>query len=50
LENMRGRFNLALGVGASGFSEGVVCAIPQRDDDVDRGHGTSTPNRGGDHR
>jgi alkylhydroperoxidase family enzyme len=28
LENMRGRFNLALGVGATGFSEGKVCAVP----------------------
>ena len=28
LENMRGRFNLALGVGAAGFSEGLVCAVP----------------------
>ncbi len=28
LENMRGRFNLALGVGAAGFSEGLVCAMP----------------------
>jgi AhpD family alkylhydroperoxidase len=28
LENMRGRFNLALGVGSAGFSEGMVCAIP----------------------
>jgi len=28
LENMRGRFNLALGVGAAGFSEGMVCASP----------------------
>jgi AhpD family alkylhydroperoxidase len=28
LENMRGRFNLALGVGAAGFSEGMVCAVP----------------------
>lgn len=28
LENLRGRFNLALGVGAAGFSEGMVCAIP----------------------
>lgn len=28
LENMRGRFNLALGVGAAGFSEGMVCALP----------------------
>jgi alkylhydroperoxidase family enzyme len=28
-ENMYGRFNLALGVGSSGFSEGMVCAIPE---------------------
>ena len=28
LENMRGRFNLALGVGAAGFTEGRVCAMP----------------------
>ena len=28
MENLRGRFNLALGVGAAGFSEGMVCAIP----------------------
>jgi 4-carboxymuconolactone decarboxylase len=28
-ENMYGRFNLALGVGASGFSEGMVCAVPE---------------------
>lgn len=28
LENMRGRFNLALGVGAAGYSEGMVCAVP----------------------
>ena len=30
LENMRGRFNLALGIGAAGFSEGMVCAVPER--------------------
>jgi len=29
LENMRGRFNSALGLGASGFSEGMVCAVPE---------------------
>jgi AhpD family alkylhydroperoxidase len=29
LENMRGRFNLALDIGSAGFSEGMVCAIPQ---------------------
>jgi AhpD family alkylhydroperoxidase len=28
MENMRGRFNLALGIGAAGFSEGMVCALP----------------------
>jgi 4-carboxymuconolactone decarboxylase len=28
LGNMRARFNLALGIGASGFSEGRVCAVP----------------------
>jgi AhpD family alkylhydroperoxidase len=27
-ENMAGRFNVALGVGAAGFSEGMVCAVP----------------------
>jgi AhpD family alkylhydroperoxidase len=29
LENMRGRFNRALGTGAAGFSEGQVCARPE---------------------
>jgi 4-carboxymuconolactone decarboxylase len=29
LENMRGRFNLALGFGSAGFSEGMVCALPE---------------------
>jgi AhpD family alkylhydroperoxidase len=29
IENMRGRFNHALGFGAAGFSEGQVCALPQ---------------------
>jgi 4-carboxymuconolactone decarboxylase len=28
LEHLRGRFNLALGIGAAGFSEGMVCAVP----------------------
>jgi AhpD family alkylhydroperoxidase len=28
LENLRGRFNLALGIGAAGFSEGMICAVP----------------------
>jgi AhpD family alkylhydroperoxidase len=28
LENLRGRMNLALGIGAAGFSEGMVCAVP----------------------
>lgn len=30
LENMRGRFNLALGIGSAGFSAGMVCAVPER--------------------
>jgi AhpD family alkylhydroperoxidase len=29
IENMRGRFNHALGYGAAGFSEGMVCALPE---------------------
>jgi 4-carboxymuconolactone decarboxylase len=29
LENMRGRFNGALGFGSTGFSEGMVCAVPE---------------------
>jgi 4-carboxymuconolactone decarboxylase len=29
LENMRGRFNLALDIGSAGFSEGMVCAVPE---------------------
>ncbi len=29
VENMRGRFNLALGIGASSFSEGMVCVVPE---------------------
>ncbi len=28
LENLRGRFNMALGIGAAGFSDGMVCAVP----------------------
>jgi len=28
LENMRGRFNLALGIGSADFSNGQVCAVP----------------------
>jgi 4-carboxymuconolactone decarboxylase len=29
LENQRGRFNLALGIGSAGFTEGMVCAVPE---------------------
>lgn len=29
IENFRGRFNSAVGVGAAGFSEGMVCALPE---------------------
>jgi AhpD family alkylhydroperoxidase len=34
IENMRGRFNHALGFGSANFSEGRVCAVPQRAGDV----------------
>jgi alkylhydroperoxidase family enzyme len=42
LENMRGRFNLALGVGAAGFSEGLVCAVPAPPVDAGRTPTTQT--------
>ena len=29
LENLYGRFNHALGIGSAGFSEGMVCAVPE---------------------
>ena len=29
LENLRGRFNHALGFGSSGLTEGMVCAVPE---------------------
>jgi alkylhydroperoxidase family enzyme len=29
LGNFRGRFNAGLGIGAAGFSEGMVCAVPE---------------------
>jgi alkylhydroperoxidase family enzyme len=28
LEQMRGRFNLALDIGPAGFSDGMICALP----------------------
>lgn len=31
LENMRGRFNLALDIRSAGFRDGMVCAAPQND-------------------
>lgn len=31
LENLRARFNVALGVESAGFSDAQVCALPQRD-------------------
>lgn len=49
LENLRGRFNVALGVDAAGFSDGMVCAVPQRNDGMDSKQGTITPHREGDH-
>jgi AhpD family alkylhydroperoxidase len=29
IENMRGRFNLALDIGSAGFTDGMVCAVPE---------------------
>jgi AhpD family alkylhydroperoxidase len=29
VENMRGRFNMALGFGSAGFTDGMVCAVPE---------------------
>jgi 4-carboxymuconolactone decarboxylase len=29
LGNLRGRFKVGLGIGAAGFSEGMVCPIPE---------------------
>jgi 4-carboxymuconolactone decarboxylase len=29
LENLYGRFNMALGIGSAGLSEGMVCAVPE---------------------
>jgi AhpD family alkylhydroperoxidase len=34
IENMRGRFNHALGFGSADFSEGRVCAVPELPGDV----------------
>jgi len=46
LENMRGRFNGALGIGDAGFSEGMVCAVPERDA-VARATASAAPARDG---
>jgi hypothetical protein len=43
LENMRGRFGLAFGIGAAGFSEGMVCAVPAAVDEPRR-HEQSSSN------
>jgi hypothetical protein len=40
LENMRGRFNHALGFGSSGLTEGMVCAVP---DGVAAASGSAAP-------
>jgi AhpD family alkylhydroperoxidase len=48
LENMRGRFNLALGFGAAGFSEGLVCAVPDADGDG-QARGRPVTDDGGNH-
>jgi AhpD family alkylhydroperoxidase len=43
LENMRGRFNLALGIGATGFSEGMVCAVPEDGERQSRAEANGEP-------
>jgi 4-carboxymuconolactone decarboxylase len=43
LENFRGRFNLALGIGAAGFSEGMVCAVPETRPTSDDEHAQPAP-------
>lgn len=43
LENLRGRFNLAFGVGAAGFSEGMVCAVPATVTDPDADEPSARP-------
>jgi AhpD family alkylhydroperoxidase len=43
LENLRGRFNLALGVGAAGFSDGMVCALPATAGPATAGPATAGP-------
>ncbi len=42
LENMRGRFNLALGIGSAGFTEGMVCAVPEHPPEAS-GNGRTAP-------
>jgi AhpD family alkylhydroperoxidase len=43
VENMRGRFNLALGIGAAGFSDGMICIVPETVPDA----GAAEPADGG---
>jgi len=33
IENLHARFNAALGIGSAGFTEGMVCAVPEPADD-----------------
>ena len=40
LGNLRARFNVALGIGSSGFSDGRVCALPETGRPVVAGSGT----------
>jgi AhpD family alkylhydroperoxidase len=47
LENMRGRFNHALGFGAAGFSEGRVCALAQQRGDGADAAGVAAPGANG---
>jgi AhpD family alkylhydroperoxidase len=46
-ENARARTNQALGVGAGGFSEGRVCALPERAADAPEAAGAPAPEGAG---
>jgi alkylhydroperoxidase family enzyme len=43
IENMRARFNTAFDMTPAGFSEGMVCAAPERTDDRASAHSSAAP-------
>jgi AhpD family alkylhydroperoxidase len=42
IENLHARFNAALGIGSAGFTEGMVCAVPEPTPDRERDAATPT--------